>query len=712
MTASVEGRTLGPYRIGTKLGAGGIGAVYEATHVRTGRVYAVKVLLPESTLEPNALRRFRREAEALARLGHASIVAVHDFDVTADGVAFLVMDRLHGEDLATRLERGPLPLDTTLRIFDEIAEALAAAHEAKILHRDLKPSNVFLARRPGAPERAILLDFGLAKMMNAGESQRLTATGAAMGTPIYMSPEQAQGLDLDERTDVYSLAAILFEMLTGAPPFTGPTLTAILAKVLTHPPPPLRSIEPSAPEVLDPVVRGALAKSPDQRPPTVRAFKAQVLRVTTAVAATTPSMEPAALPHTRVTPPQVPVSPSTPATAPTVGAPEPTSANATPRTVPGHAVQERGPKSASGGLWAGLGLGLAFGLAAIAWLATGEPTPDVPAPVVPAEVASPRRTFEGPAPSSDEPRNDEPPPTSAPQPEPTAPGASSARATRTKRRLATRRTSPPPTEPQRASPAEQRPTPEQPPTPAPTERTVNAQAQAALRRIDEARAQARANAEEHIRQAQAKIAALSGVLPLVARLRRQVGSPRARPPICERRDVLERIGRLRELEHSVRSLDRQIERACGIFDGLSTSRAEVRSRIAELREGFARARRGLQRRPTDRLSAAQRDALIAEIDALERRITTAERFPCGAPQLRNLLRHADTIGPQGAHPALEAGRAVVRVCSDLRYSQLAPTLDQIRNGLDELESLVHQHVAAQQRIIEAFERGRSRDGVP
>jgi serine/threonine-protein kinase len=273
--SSIEGRELGAYRLGRRLGAGGIGAVYAATHVRTGRAYAVKVLLPDAADDATSAARFRREAEALAAVGHAGIVAVHDFDVTDDGVAYLVMDKLEGEDLDARLARGPLSLATTQDLLHQVGSALATAHDAGILHRDLKPSNVFLARRPGMPERAVLLDFGLAKLME-GEHAKLTATGATMGTPMYMSPEQAQGLPVDRRTDVYALGAVLFECLTGRPPFDGPHVTAILAKVLTAPPPRLRDWNPELPRALDDVIARALAKDPSERPASVPALVAAV----------------------------------------------------------------------------------------------------------------------------------------------------------------------------------------------------------------------------------------------------------------------------------------------------------------------------------------------------------------------------------------------------------------------------------------------------
>lgn len=255
------------------LGAGGVGAVYAATQLRTGRRYAVKVLLPEIAMKEGAAERFRREAEALAAVGHTGIVQIHDFDREDDGTQFLVMDLLEGEDLATRLARGgALPLPEALRVLAELGSALAAAHALGIVHRDLKPANVFLARRPGALERATILDFGLAKNL-AGPSLHLTATGVGLGTPLYMSPEQARGEDVDLRSDVYSLGCILFEMLTGTAPFTGPSISVVIAKILTEEPPLVseRTNRP-VPRALDEVVQVALAKSPGGRYATVQAL--------------------------------------------------------------------------------------------------------------------------------------------------------------------------------------------------------------------------------------------------------------------------------------------------------------------------------------------------------------------------------------------------------------------------------------------------------
>ena len=175
----IVGRVLsGTYRIEARLGAGGMGAVYAARHVRTAKPYAVKVLLPELAARKSALERFRREAHALAALGHAHIVQIHDFDETPDGLAFLAMERLEGEDLASRLRRGPLAHEVALALADQIASALEAAHGIGLVHRDLKPGNVFLAQVAGAGERAVLLDFGLAKSLAEQEASALTSAAA------------------------------------------------------------------------------------------------------------------------------------------------------------------------------------------------------------------------------------------------------------------------------------------------------------------------------------------------------------------------------------------------------------------------------------------------------------------------------------------------------------------------------------------------------
>jgi hypothetical protein len=270
------GRVLGEtYEVERPLGVGGMGAVFVARHTRTGRRYAVKVLLQERSVTPENTRRFRREAKALAALGHAGIIAVHDSAETADGLAYIVMDLLEGEDLASRLRRSPLPWPEIQRVGEEVAAALGAAHAVGILHRDLKPGNVFLARQPGAPDRAVLLDFGLAKAIDPSMETQLTSTGEVLGTPLYMAPEQARGDELDGRADLYSLGAVLYEMATGTPPFTGANVTAVLAKLLTETPRPVLSLARTAvPAELETFLQRALAKRPDDRFPSAADFAA------------------------------------------------------------------------------------------------------------------------------------------------------------------------------------------------------------------------------------------------------------------------------------------------------------------------------------------------------------------------------------------------------------------------------------------------------
>ena len=255
------------------LAAGGMGCVYTARHVRTGKRYAVKTLLPDERISMESLHRFEREARTASSLGHAGIVQVHDFDLEGEP-RFLVMDLLEGETLEQRLARvGRLGWQDARRIALEVADALAAAHHAGVLHRDLKPSNVFLARKEGLGERAVLLDFGLTKPIREGASVWVTRTGAIVGTAHYMSPEQARGeRSLDQRADVYGLGALLYEMVAGIPPFLGATPFAVLTSLLTEAPVPPSHLMQGIPPQLDALVVRALAKQPHERPQDVPAM--------------------------------------------------------------------------------------------------------------------------------------------------------------------------------------------------------------------------------------------------------------------------------------------------------------------------------------------------------------------------------------------------------------------------------------------------------
>jgi hypothetical protein len=259
------------YRIEEPLGAGGMGAVFAARHLRTGRRYAVKTILRGAHANDDDRQRFEREATAASAIGHPGILQVHDFNVAPGGSFYLVMDLLEGETLAERLARGPLAWPDAQRIALELSSALTAAHEHGLLHRDIKPSNVFLAKSTGAPERSVLVDFGLVKPL--ADANKLTSTGAVVGTPMYMSPEQARGETLDVRSDLYSLAAVIFEMVTGAPPFTDRTMAAIYAKLLNEPAPRASQVaRRRVPRAVDDVLARALAKDRASRYPNVRSL--------------------------------------------------------------------------------------------------------------------------------------------------------------------------------------------------------------------------------------------------------------------------------------------------------------------------------------------------------------------------------------------------------------------------------------------------------
>ena len=262
------GRTLGPYELGPLLGAGGMGEVYRATDTRLGRTVAVKVLPPEVTTTPERRMRFEREARAIAALSHPHICAIHDVG-TAGDVEYLVMEYLEGETLAERIQRGPLPATQVLRYGVQIAEALAQAHRAGIVHRDLKPGNIMLTA-----SGVKLLDFGLAKSVAAAQGGQndvrteitpLTSEHSIIGTLHYMSPEQVEGRALDQRTDIFALGVILYEMATGQRPFNGNTRTAVMSAIVSSDPAPLRALQPAVPLALERIITTALEKNPDDR---------------------------------------------------------------------------------------------------------------------------------------------------------------------------------------------------------------------------------------------------------------------------------------------------------------------------------------------------------------------------------------------------------------------------------------------------------------
>jgi len=267
--ALAQGTKLGPYEITATLGAGGMGEVYRARDVRLDRTVAVKILPAHLSSDPVRKQRFEREAKAISGLNHPHICVLYDVG-QQDGVDFLVMECVEGESLAKRLEKGPLPLDQVLKYSAQIADALDKAHRSSIVHRDLKPGNIMLT-----PTGAKLLDFGLAKsaapptsgatLTAASANSPATEQGTIVGTFQYMSPEQVEGKELDGRSDIFSLGAVLYEMLTGRRAFEGKSQLSVASAILEKEPTPISSIKPMTPPALDHAIRRCLAKDPEQR---------------------------------------------------------------------------------------------------------------------------------------------------------------------------------------------------------------------------------------------------------------------------------------------------------------------------------------------------------------------------------------------------------------------------------------------------------------
>ena len=275
------GTKLGPYEIADALGAGGMGEVYRARDVRLDRTVAVKILPAHLSSDPIRKQRFEREAKAISGLNHPSICVLYDVG-RQNGIDFLVMECVEGETLARRLERGPLALEQILKYGAQIADALDKAHRTSIVHRDLKPGNIMLTATG-----AKLLDFGLARpasplasgatLTAASVKSPVTEHGAIVGTFQYMSPEQVEGKELDGRSDIFSLGAVLYEMLTGTHAFEGKSQLSVASAILEKEPTPISSIKPMTPPALDHAIRRCLVKDPEQRWQTGRDLQCELI---------------------------------------------------------------------------------------------------------------------------------------------------------------------------------------------------------------------------------------------------------------------------------------------------------------------------------------------------------------------------------------------------------------------------------------------------
>jgi len=265
------GQQLGKYQILGEIGRGGMATVYKAFDASLQRYVALKVLSPRLASDEQVLRRFEREATTAANLKHANIVIIHDVG-SADGYHFLVMELLEGLTLREEIRaKGAMPSARAAYIVSQVASALDYAHQQSLIHRDVKPSNIML----GVNDHATLTDFGLVR---AAHSVRLTEAGATVGTLEYMAPEQLGGEEIDWRSDVYGLGAVVYELLVGCVPFTGDTPFSVMQKVMYEPPPPLEAVVQTLPSGVGRVVAQALAKSPADRFRSAGEFAAALYR--------------------------------------------------------------------------------------------------------------------------------------------------------------------------------------------------------------------------------------------------------------------------------------------------------------------------------------------------------------------------------------------------------------------------------------------------
>ena len=374
-TASAEpkvGDVLGAYRILGQIGAGGMGVIYRAEHVRLGRKVAIKLLLPELAKRADVVSRFFEEARAVNEIGHPNILDIIDFVEKCDEsppLVYMVQELLQGQDLASRIRSaGPLEPEEVVGIALQVTDALIAVHRVKILHRDLKPENIFLVPREDVGTVVKLLDFGVAKAFGQRQKVSITDPGTAVGTPEYMAPEQILGRELDDRTDIYALGLVLYDMLTNTVPFQSSAYGEVLIAQVKEQPEPISTRRRSGtpvPAALDALVMRCLRKDPAERYQTMREVKVALKACMPGYAFTTSG--------------SLPVLDLQPDLAPAAGIP--TQLVETPR---------RQRRSA---LILGIALALILGAGGLLiWLLRGTEAPDKTAAVRSPEVARPARS--------------------------------------------------------------------------------------------------------------------------------------------------------------------------------------------------------------------------------------------------------------------------------------------------------------------------------
>ena len=273
---SLIGNTLDRYKILSLIGKGGMGVVYEAEHTQLGKRVAIKLILEKYANDVEAIARFQREALAASRIGNPHIIDVSDIGTAPDGRTFVVMELLTGLPLSRVVQQsGPMPPWRAVMIMRQVLRAVGAAHGKGIVHRDLKPDNIFLLSQDDQQDFVKLLDFGISKIIDSEASvaaTKLTVTGMVIGTPLYMAPEQAMGNEIGHQADLYACGVILYEMLTGKPPFEGATYPVLVAKLLTQDPPRIDTVRAGLAPMLIAAVHRALEKEPANRFSTADAF--------------------------------------------------------------------------------------------------------------------------------------------------------------------------------------------------------------------------------------------------------------------------------------------------------------------------------------------------------------------------------------------------------------------------------------------------------